>query len=447
MTKKTLLIQGGTLVTMDGTRRVFKGDVLVRDGRIAALRGPGEARLVAPRGTTKIDAKGMLVLPGLIQAHVHLCQALFRNMADDLPLLPWLKERIWPFEAAHDMASLKASAELGLAEMMLAGTTTILDMGTVHHQDAIFRAMKRSGIRGISGKAMMDVGADVPKGLRESTRASLRNSIELAERWHQSADGRLEYAFAPRFILSCSEKLWRKVAKAAEERGLRIHSHIAEHAEERKAVKKILGMDDVAALFEYGVAGPHVILAHGVQLRKTEMRRLAKAGTRIVHCPSANLKLASGIADVAGMREAGIVVAIGADGAPCNNRMDPWTELRSAALLAKVRRDDAANLPAREALELATIDGARALGLDDEVGSIEVGKKADVIIVGRDGLHQGPGDDPYSQLVYATQPSDVRDVVIDGEVIVRDGTHLRFKRESVMRAARREAKKVAARAF
>ncbi len=431
---RDLVIRGGVVVTMDPQRRVLLGDVWIRDDRIHAI-GPGVGR--GRSGLTRIDARGCIVMPGLVQAHVHLCQALFRGHADDLPLLAWLRERIWPFENAHDRASLRASARLGLAEMLLAGTTTILDMGTVRHHDVVFEAMAESGIRGFSGKAMMDRGRGLPPGMRETTRASLTESHRLCERWHGAENGRLGYAYAPRFVLSCSEKLIREVASAvASTPGALMHSHVAEHAQERAAVKKALGCEDIEALASWGLQGPRAVLAHGVQLRKAEMRRVGRAGTRLVHCPSANLKLASGIADVVAMREAGIVVGLGADGAPCNNRMDPWTELRSAALLAKARRLDAGALPAAEALELATIAGARALGLDDRIGSLEVGKKADLIVIDHRGLHTAPGGDVYSDLVYATRADDVRDVLIDGEVVVCDRTLRTLDGDRVRRDAR-----------
>lgn len=438
---ETTIVRGGLVVTMDAERRVVKADLRIEDGRIAAIGKVGR-----PRGSTVVDAKGCAVIPGLVQAHVHLCQALFRGMADDKPLLPWLKERIWPLEAAHDRRSLRASARLGLAEMIAAGTTTILDMGTVRHQDSVFEAMAESGIRGFSGKAMMDDGEDVPEGLSESTEESLREAARLCEKWNGGAEGRLGYAYAPRFILSCTEELWRAVATEARQRGALIHSHVAEHREERAAVKGLLGMDDVAALASYGVEGPDVVLAHGVQLRKAEMRKMAKAGTRVVHCPSANLKLASGIANVRAMRDAGMVVALGADGAPCNNWMDPWTELREAALLAKVATGEADALPASAALELATIEGARALGLADEIGSLEVGKKADLAVVDLGGLHKEPGGDAYSRLVYATRATDVRHVLVDGRPLLADGELVTLDAAKVRTAARREAKRCAARA-
>ncbi|MDH5492591.1 MAG: amidohydrolase family protein [Myxococcales bacterium] len=396
-----------------------------------------------------LDARGALVLPGLVQAHVHLCQTLFRGMADDLPLLEWLERRIWPMEAAHDARSLRASARLGLAEMLLAGTSTILDMGTVHEHDIVFEAMAESGIRGLSGKAMMDRGQRLPRRLKESTRGSLEQSEALARRWHGAAEGRLGYAYAPRFILSCSERLVRGAVSRASEIGALVHTHAAEHAAERRAVREALGAEDVDLLARWGAQGPRTILAHGVQLRVPEMRRLASAGTRIVHCPSANLKLASGIAPIRRMRALGLVVGLGADGAPCNNRMDPWTEMRSASLLAKALETDAGALPALEALELATIEGARVLGLDDRIGSLEVGKRADLIVVDAQGLHALPGlpgGRPEGGLVYSSTPSDVRHVVIDGRPIVQHGELLTMDLETVRAEARREARKLLLRA-
>jgi cytosine/adenosine deaminase-related metal-dependent hydrolase len=444
MSERSVLIRGGAVVTIDPERRVLsRGDVLIEDGRIAAVG----ARLKAPPGLTRmIDASGCAVLPGLVQAHVHLCQVLFRGMADDMPLMQWLRERIWPLEGAHDARSMTASARLGVAELLLGGTTCILDMGTVHQQDAVFRAMEEGGIRGISGKAMMDAGQGVPKGLRETTTSSLKTSLALYERWDGAAEGRLGYAFAPRFILSCTERLLRGVGEIASARSIRIHSHVAEHRGEKEEVRARLGKDDVDVLAAWGIAGPHVILAHGVQLTAAQMKRVARAGTRLVHCPSANLKLASGIADVVAMREAGIVVGIGGDGAPCNNRLDGFTELREAALLAKVRRDDAAALSASDALAMATIEGARALSLDHDIGSLEKGKKADVIVVDLDRVHALPGGDAVSRLVYACTASDVRHVFVDGRWVVKDRELTTLDLDAVRAGAVREGHKIAKRA-
>lgn len=443
-----IILRGGTVVTCDDQMRVLQGDVLV-DGRAILEVGQGPeltATLAGERGPARVvDASGCAVVPGLVQAHVHLCQVLFRGMADDMPLLEWLKTRIWPLEAAHDERSLQASAELGLLETMLAGTTTLLDMGTVHGYGAVFDACKRSGMRVVGGKTMMDAGDGVPKGLRESTRASLDESEGLAREWSGKGDGRLSYAFAPRFILSCSEKLVRGAVERAAELGALVHTHVAEHAGEREAVRAALGDDDVAILRRWGVKGPNAILAHGVQLTDTEARALASDGTRIVHCPSANLKLGSGIARIAALDEMGVALAMGADGAPCNNNLDPWIELRHAALLAKVRTG-VTTLRAERAFRLATIDGARALGLADRVGSIERGKRADLAVVRLDGPHVEPGGDVYSRLVYACTARDVDHVFVDGAHVVKHGEHTRLDRERVLARAREEATKTARRA-
>ncbi len=450
-----LLIRGGTIVRCDPAGTVVEGDLLVDGDRIRAIGHVSPADLASAHdgraGVVRVlDARGCAVVPGFVQAHVHLCQVLFRGMADDLPLLAWLKERIWPLEAAHDDASLAASAELGLVEMMLAGTTTILDMGTVHGYDAVFDACMRTGIRAFGGKTMMDVGDGVPKGLRETTSASLREADRLRASWSGKADGRLGYAYAPRFILSCTEELFRGTAERARQapktradRAL-LHSHVAEHPDERAAVRAALGDDDVAMLRKWGFKGPNTLLAHGVQLRDREIADVARDGTRIVHCPSANLKLGSGIARTSELARRGVQLALGADGAPCNNNLDPWIELRHAALLAKVRTG-VTTLPARQAFELATIEGARALGIDDEVGSLEVGKRADLVVVRLDGPHVEPGGDAWSRLVYGCTARDVTHVMVNGELVVRDGEHTRIDAERVLGRARTQAKKLVAR--
>jgi 5-methylthioadenosine/S-adenosylhomocysteine deaminase len=434
------LIRGGTVVTCDELDRVVRADVLVRGRDIVAVGDVTRRELARI-----VDARGCAVIPGLVQGHVHLCQALMRGMADDLPLLEWLHRRIWPLEAAHDEETLAASAELGLAEAMLGGTTTVLDMGTVRAHDAVMDACLLAGVRAISGKAMMDQMDGVPPGLRESTRASLDESERLARTWRGAGGGRIGYGWAPRFVLSCSEALVRGAVERAHESGDLIHSHAAEHPAEREAVRQAHGDDDVAVLRKWGVAGQRVVLAHGVQLRVDEARALARDKTRIVHCPSANLKLGSGIAGVAELDRFGVQLALGADGAACNNNLDAWTELRLAALLAKVRSGPSA-LPAKRALRLATIDGARALGLDSIVGSIEPGKRADVTVVRLDGVHVEPGGDVFSRLVYACGSRDVVHVLVDGELVVKDRQHQRLDVERVKARAIGAARKLVARA-
>lgn len=436
-----LLVRGGTVVTCDAQGTVGPFDVLARDGAIVAVGKLAGKKARSPHRV--LDARGCAVVPGFVQAHVHLVQALFRGMADDMPLLTWLAERIWPLEAAHDASSLRASAELGLLELLRHGTTTILDMGTTHGHEVVLDAIDRFGLRTRSGKAMMDVGEGVPRRLRESTRESLRVAEAHAKAYQDHP--RIRVAFAPRFILSCTESLVREVCAMAEERGLLVHTHAAEHQDERAAVRKLHGEDDTAVLARWGAKGPRTVLAHCVQVEEAEARTLARLGTRVVHCPSANLKLGSGVARVDMLQRSGVVVGLGADGAPCNNNLDAMTEMRHAALLAKMRTGTR-TLPAEAVLRLATIDGARVLGMADQIGSLEVGKRADLSVIDVSGPHAEPGGDVVSRVVYACRASDVRHVVLDGAVRVRDHGMVDLDQDQIVENARRQAKRVSRRA-
>lgn len=426
---ESILIRGGLLVTMDPQRRIFPGDLYVENGRIAAV-GAG-----APQTADQvIDAAGQVVMPGLVQLHIHLTQTLFRGQADDLELLDWLKRRVWPLEAAHDAESNYASALLGCAELIQGGTTCIVDMGTVHHQEQVFRAIAETGIRAFAGKCMMDHGDEVPPGLREDAQRSLQESLDLLERWDGAAGGRIRYCFAPRFAVSCSDGLLREVARLAADRGILVHTHASENRAECALVRSERGMENVEYFHHLGMTGPRLVLAHCVHLSESEIGLLAATRTRVAHCPSSNTKLASGIAPVARMRRQGIEVGIGADGGPSNNNLDGFMEMRLAAFLQKVVEGPTA-LSAPEVLEMATLGGARALGLEQEIGSLEVGKRADLITVEMGGLHTVPCDDPVSALVYSARSADVRTTVVDGRVLMQDRRLLTVDAAAAARAA------------
>ncbi|MGQ0506225.1 MAG: 5'-deoxyadenosine deaminase [Myxococcaceae bacterium] len=428
-----LLIANATVVTMNATREVLVGaDVLIRNGRIVQVGKLGKGKQGARR---MIDATGQVVLPGLIHGHLHACQSLFRNRADGLELLDWLRERIWPFEAAHDPRTLRTSADLTFVELIKSGATAALDMGTVRHTDAIFESARDAGFRLTGGKAMMDAGQGLPAGLRESTADSVAESVRLCKAWHGQANGRLRYAFAPRFVLSCTEDLLRQVAKLALELGARIHTHASENSTECDTVRQRTGVDNVEYFHKLGISGPHVTLAHCVWLTAHEHKLLRESGTCVCHCPSANLKLASGIAKIPELMQEGIHVCLGADGAPCNNNLDLFLEMRLAALLHKPRAGPLA-MPPLKVLEMATLEGARALGLQDELGSLEPGKRADLIVVDLRQAHSQPaGDEVISQLVHSGNASDVRHVVIDGAVVMKDRELLTLDEERVVAEA------------
>src|SRR3989454_2819996 len=295
------------------------------------------------------------------------------SLHDALPI----SRRIWPLEAAHTEDSVYWSAMLGAAELLLGGTTAILDMETVRHTGAAFRALEAIGLRATAGKCLMDA-ASAPAGLREPTDRALRDAADLCATWHGRADGRLRWCYAPRFAPSCTGPLLRAVSDLAEKAGSIIHTHAAETPVELETVKRETGTDELAYLDSVGIAGPRTALAHCVWVDGEGIRRLARQHTNVVHCPSSNLKLGSGIAPIPEMLAAGCRVALGADGAPCNNRLDAFTELRLAALVQKPRLGPDA-LPAGPALALATLGGARALGLAGGIGTSEPGKRADLL--------------------------------------------------------------------
>ncbi len=430
-----IVIRNATVVTMNAGREVVQGDVAIKGNTIAAV---GK---VQARGARELDGQGCALLPGLVQAHVHLCQTLFRNVGDGMPLLPWLKTWIWPLEACHDESSMRASVRLGAAELLRGGTTSILDMGTVHHTDVIFSELEALGLRATSGKAMMDCDQDCPVGLREDLATSMDTSLALLRRWHGAANGRLRYAFAPRFALSSSPELHRLAMEEARRHKVKVHTHAAESREEVAQLRASTGKGNVSYLHELGLAGPDLCLAHCIWLEDEEMAILRETGTHVLHCPTANLKLGSGIARVPEMRAVGINVGLGADGAACNNNLDAFLEMRMAALIQGARLGAGA-LSAQAALEMATLGGARALGLDEEIGSIEVGKKADLVLVEVDRPHNCPGHDIYGQIVFSCSCRDVRTVIVDGKILVEDKRVLVVDEEEVVKKAKEESRRL-----
>jgi len=439
----TCLIHSGTLVCMDPASTVTRGDLLVRDTQIAAL---GEAvpaalsELPGGKADEEIDATNSLVLPGFIHGHIHLCQTLFRGLAEQSDLLRWLRESIWPLEAAHTESSIAASTRVGLCELLASGITCLNDMGTVRHTDVIAAVLGESGVRAVFGKALMDQGEGAPAAMIEPTDRAMAEALAIADRHDGTADGRLRVSLAPRFILSCSEALWHDVTAAAAERDLMIHTHIAEAPSERRAVEAAVH-DSAARYFaDKKVLSGRFVGAHGVWLEPDELDLLKRADAALVHCPGSNLKLGSGYADVRAWADAGIRRGIGSDGAACNNRLDVFHEMSVAAGLSRVKHPD--HPPsAREVLALATCDGAAALGLGDRIGSLEAGKQADVLVLDASAPHQAPNAerDPYLTVVHSSRPSDVRVTMVAGRVLYEDGAWTTIDPERAIADANAEA--------
>lgn len=414
------LFRGGTIVTMDPQRRVLCGDVLVSAGKIAAI---GESGAIQVESADEVDVRGKVMVPGLIQGHVHLGQALFRGLAEGRELMDWLRERVWPLEAAHDHASAYWSGMLGAADCVRSGTTTIQDIGIVTHMDGVFEAIRDSGMRAIAGKCLMDSGLGVPQIMLEDPKAAAQEAKALHQTWHGAANGRIEGSVCPRFILSCSTKLWEHSVALARELDIPMHTHLLEHEREEQEVHEVLGVSQFEYLDRLGVLDTDLRIAHGVQFGPQHCERLDGRALRIIHCPSSNLKLGSGIADLGLFaRTPGVHVGIGTDGAPCNNDMDVLEEIRLAALLQGIRQRPGA-FSALAAFEMATIGGAHALGLEDRVGSLEVGKAADLVVLDLERPASfGPvGVSVYDRIVYGAGRDAVCDVMVDGRFVLRSG--------------------------
>ncbi len=415
----SILIKNGYLLTMDLGGSRFYGDIYIEGKQIKEI-----APEINKAADKVIDATGMVVLPGFVQSHIHLCQSLLRGQADDQPLMDWL-DTITSLEFRHTPETLYASARIGIAEMIKSGTTSVIDMGTLHHQDSVFKAIEESGIRAQAGKAMMDLTENLPPLLQESTEDSLKNSIDLMHRWHGKADGRIRYGFAPRWQLWNTTELLQTIKYEADNNpGVGIHGHAGEIEYEVEAMIKQTGMRNFKYLESIGVVGPNVQMAHCIWLDEDEYKVMADTGTHALHCPCCNTKLGSGIAKVPEMLEKGINVALGSDGAPSNNNLDMFIEMRLASVIHKYRLGAEA-MPAEDVLNMATMGGAKAIGMADQIGSLEEGKIADIIILDDGGLYAAPmrsfeDDDIIKRLVSSYQSVSVQTSIIDGQVVMED---------------------------
>jgi 5-methylthioadenosine/S-adenosylhomocysteine deaminase len=435
------LIRNAIVLTMNDRFDVVRGSVSVRDGVVAAIGGIPDRR-----HDVEIDAADGIVIPGFVQTHIHLCQTLFRGYADDLRLLDWLRTRIWPMEAAHTPVSLRAAARLACHELLTSGTTTVLTMETVHDTEAVFDAVAETGIRATIGKCLMDAPPpDAPARLREDKRRAIDDSLALYRQFHGTHDGRIRAAFAPRFAVSCSRDLLESVAAVSAGESALVHTHASEQRDEVDMVRQQTGLTNIDYLDKVGLASPRLNVAHCVWVDAHEHDILEQRGVKVTHCPGSNMKLGSGLAAVPEMLERGICVSLGSDGAACNNHLDMFGEMRLATLLQAARHEPGA-LTARQALWMATRNGAQALGLDASIGSIEVGKRADLVLLDLRAPHTSPSPDPFSTIVYTARPDDVRMTMVDGEILVREGEATRLDAAAIGFEARAEAKALASRA-
>jgi 5-methylthioadenosine/S-adenosylhomocysteine deaminase len=401
----------------------------IDSGRIVAVLPVGEAEnRYAPR--VRHERPNHVLLPGLVNAHTHAAMTLFRGFADDLPFDSWLRERIWPAEARWVGPELVGDGtRLAIAEMLMGGVTCFSDM--YFFPDVVGTAAAEAGMRAVVGMLVLDF----PTAWAKSADEYLRKGLEVHDRF--KAEPLITTAFAPHSPYAVGDATLTHVRRLADELDRPIHMHVHETAAEVDEAQAKTGRRPLARLAELGLVTPSLIGVHATALNAAEIELLASAGAHVVHCPRSNLKLASGLCPVAKLLDAGVNVALGTDGAASNNRLDLWAELQTAALLGKQVAGNAAAVPAKAALRMATIDGARALGLAGEIGSLAVGKAADVICVSLAGIEHQPLLDPVSQLVYAASRHDVTDVWVAGEHLVADRAALRLDVAEICAAADR----------
>ena len=424
-----LVLLGGTIVTMDGTRRVIDdGGIAVAGGRIVGV-GPRAEIERAYTSRQRIIATGKVITPGLVNGHTHVPMVLFRGLADDLDLQEWLTKYIFPAEAKNVTEEfVRVGTRLGLAEMIRGGTTTYCDM--YYFEDAIADETAKAGVRGVLGETIIDF----PVADNKTNAEGMAYVERFVSRW--KGHELIVPAIAPHAPYTVSEVHLKAVRAFADRTGVPIVTHIAETKRELDDSVKEKGASPVAYLDRIGFLNDRVIAAHVVWPQGTDIAILKRRGVGVVHNPQSNMKLASGVAPVPKMLGEGVFVGLGTDGAASNNDLNMWEEMDTVAKLHKVFSGDPKVISAQQAFELATIRGAQALHMEKEIGSLEVGKRADIIIIDRDTLNQIPLYNIYSDLVYATKAADVESVIINGRIVMRDRRLLTLNETAVKTEAR-----------
>jgi 5-methylthioadenosine/S-adenosylhomocysteine deaminase len=436
MLQPDLIIQGGTLLTMvEGEKPLRQASLLIQGGRIAGILTPGEKRPPF-KGTQVLDATDCVVMPGLVNAHGHTAMTLFRGLADDLPLKQWLFEKIFPAEAKHlSDETVYWGALLGCLEMIASGTTTVSD--GYFFQDATARAFQKAGLRALIAQGVIDFPAP---GVPDPTQ-NLAVGKAFIERW-----GHVTNLIRPGLfchsLTTCSDETLQKAMALSQAFSLPLQVHLSETEEEVAEVIRRTGKRPVLHLHHLGLLNQSLIAVHAVHLEDEEIDLLARSKVGIVHSPESNMKLASGVARVAEMLRKGLVVGLGTDGCASNNNLDLFKEMDTAAKLGKVTTLDPVNMGATTVLRMATIWGAEVLGLEKEIGTIEVGKKADIITIDLRKPHLTPLYNPMSTIVYSASGSDVRDVIVNGRVLMKDRAFTGLDAEEVMARVREISAKI-----
>jgi len=438
-----LMLKNATIITMNQRREIIQdGAVVIEENRIVDV-GKTKKIKSSHRVEREIDCRGKLVLPGLVDCHVHLAQALIRGCADDMALIPWLCQRVLPLQGTYTEKEGELSAKLCCIEMIKSGTTTFVEC-LLHWRygfDRIARVVEKIGIRGVLSKSLMNVPgyADqkdaIPSGMVEDGEKTMKQTIQMIQRWHGKANNRIHVWFGARTPGACTVDFYREISEKARKYKTGITIHLAEVKQDIEYLRREFGMTPMEFMNHCGIVGPHVIYAHGVWIPPEDFKILQRTGGTVCHCPASNLKLASGFAPVPEMLKSGVNVALGCDGGPSNNCYDMIREMKLAALVHKARLLDPEVLPAETVLEMATLNGARATLWRGQIGSIERGKLADLIVIDLRRPHLVPVRNPVSNLVYAANGGDVDTVIIDGKIIMENRQMTTIEEEEVVQEA------------
>ncbi len=429
-----LLLINGSLLTLSGTLETFSsGAVAIAGGKIAAIGESSEVKKNFEAEKT-IDAGGCLIMPGLVNAHTHAAMTCYRGMADDLPLIDWLNCYIFPAESKSDGDQVYWSTLLACAEMIRSGTTTFDDMYLF--EDRVAQAAKEAGMRALVGEVLYDFPSP-NYGPREK---GLEYTEALIRRWEN--DPLISIAVEPHALYTCSPWLLQRCRDLADRYGVPLITHLAESQSELEEVSRKYGRTPVNQMESLGLLSSNLIACHCVWLKGAEMDLLARRGVRVAHNPESNMKLASGVAPVPELLARGVAVGLGTDGCASNNNLDLFQEMDSAAKLHKVHRLDPTVMPSSVVLNMATLGSARVLGMEKDIGSLEVGKKADIIILNLQSPHLQPVYNIVSQLVYSATGADVRDVIIDGQLVMQNRRLLTLDEETILEKTQEMKEKI-----